>query len=145
MKKLMKIATVLCLVLALALSAAACSSAYQKIEKALTDIGYSVVESDDKADDMKEESEVAVTVHILSNKQKFNAVIVFEFKATDDMIEFYKDSSTMQGLVQDVKDDGTAEEFYNALVEKGIAKGNCMVMSVNPLAASEVMEAVKNA
>ena len=51
----------------------------------------------------------------------------------------------MQGLVQDVKDDGTAEEFYNALVEKGIAKGNCMVMSVNPLAASEVMEAVKNA
>ena len=89
MKKLMKIATLLCLVLALALSAAACSSAYQKIEKALTDIGYSVVESDDKADDMKEESEVAVTVHILSNKQKLNAVIVFEFKATDDMIEFY--------------------------------------------------------
>ena len=145
MKKLFKLATLLCLVLALSVSAMACSSAYKKIEKALTDIGYSVVESDSNADKMKGESDIAVTVHVLSNKTKANAVIVFEFKATDDMMTFYKESSTMRGFVKDVKDDGTAEEFYNALVEKGIAKGNCMVMSINLFVSQEVYDAVKGA
>lgn len=151
MKKVAKI-LVLVLTLVLSLTMVACSS-YKKVEKALVDIGYAVIESDTTAENMKEESDVAVKMHILSNKDsikftetlKLNIVIVLEFKATDDMIEYYKDSDTMQGLVQDVKDDGSAKEFYDSLVEKGLAKGNCLVISTNPLAAETVMNAIKNA
>jgi hypothetical protein len=72
---------------------------------------------------------------------KMNVVIVFEFKTTDDMMELYKESDTLKGFVSDVKADGTAKEFYDSLVEKGYANGNCMVFSTNPLAADDVKTA----
>lgn len=151
MKKLAKILT-LALVVVLSLTMVACSS-YKKVEKALVNIGYAVIESDDTANNVKEESDVAITMHVLSNKDslkateiyKLNVVMILEFKATDDMIEYYKDSDTMQGFIKDVKDDGTAKEFYDSLVEKGLANGNCLVISTNPIAAEAVMEAVKGA
>lgn len=151
MKKLAKILT-LALVVVLSLTMVACSS-YKKVEKALVNIGYAVIESDDTANNVKEESDVAITMHVLSNKDslkaieiyKLNVVMILEFKATDDMIEYYKDSDTMQGFIKDVKDDGSAKEFYDSLVEKGLANGNCLVISTNPAAAEDVMEAVKGA
>ncbi len=151
MKKLAKILTV-ALALVLCVTMFACSS-YGKVERALANIGYEKIESDKDAEKMESESEIAVTTHVFSNKDslalteayKINVVIVFEFEATDEMKEFYADSETMQGFVKDVKDDGTAEEFYNALVEKGLANGNCLVISVNPLAYEDVTTAVKNA
>lgn len=151
MKKLIKIVSML-LLASTFLFLVACSS-FGKIEKALQEIGYAVIETDDKAEQIEEESEVAVTTYVFSNKDslaltefaKINLVFVFEFKATEDMKEFYEDSSTLQGLVEDVKEDGSAEEFYDALVEKGLAKGNCLVISTNILVASEVADAIKNA
>ncbi len=154
MKKLVKILTLICLVTAFALTLVACSS-YGKIEKALLDRGYAVIESSDEADDMQEESDVAVTVHVLSNADSLsglevlgaNVVIVLEFNTTEDMKEYYEDSNTMQGLVEDVKEDGSAKEFYDSLVEKGYANGNCLVLCVS-LNASEIQavrELVKNA
>ena len=47
--------------------------------------------------------------------------------------------------ISDVKEDGTAEEFYNSLVEKGFANGNCIVISTNPVCLSEICEIIKNA
>lgn len=152
MKKLTKALTLL-LIVAITATLVACNT-FGKVQKALEEIGYKAVEtSNDTAEDMENESEVAVTVHLFSNADsisvaefaKINTVIVFEFKATKDMIEFYKDSDTMQGLIKDMKEDGTAEEFYNELVEKGYANGNCLVMSINFLASDEVCEAIKNA
>ena len=61
------------------------------------------------------------------------------------MREFYKDSATLQDFISDVKEDGTAEEFYNSLVEKGFANGNCIVISTNPVCLSEICEIIKNA
>ena len=153
MKKTIQLLTLLVLTTVIALSMVACGSAYGKVEKALVDIGYAVVESDTSADAMEGESDVAVTTHVLTNKDslglleiaKLNVVIVFEFKATDDMKEFYTDSSTMQGLVADIEKDGSAEEFYNALVEKGYAKGNCLVISTNVLQSETVRNAIKAA
>lgn len=152
MKKFTKALTVLLIVLATA-TLVACNT-FGKVQKALEEIGYKAVEtSNDTAEDMENESEVAVTVHLFSNADsisvaeiaKINTVIVFEFKATKDMIEFYKDSDTMQGLLKDIREEGSAEEFYNKLVEEGYANGNCLVMSVNFLVAGEVREAIKNA
>lgn len=153
MKKLAKILT-LTLAFVLCLGMFACSS-YGKVEKALVNIGYAKVETDDAgtSDKMQDESDVAVKVHLFSNKDslkateiyKLSMVIVFEFNATEDMKKFYTESETMQGLVKDVQDEGSAEEFYNALVEKGLANGNCLVLSVNPVVYEEVANAVKNA
>ncbi len=143
MKKLTKILT-LVLVIALSLTMVACSS-YKKVEKALVNIGYETIQQNDTADKMKDESDVAVKMHLLS--KGISVVCVFEFKATDDMIEYYKDSNTMQGFMQDVKEDGSAKEFYDDLVEKGLAKGNCLVLclSLNPFEAKTVADAIKNA
>ncbi len=153
MKKLLKIVT-LTLVFVLCLFSVACSS-YGKIEKALNDAGYAAIKVEDnaEAEKMKSESDIAVTIHVFSNKDtvtvaeiaKINAVFVFEFNATEDMKAYYEDSATMQGLVKDVQEEGSAEEFYNDLKEKGLVNGNCLVFGVNPLCAQAIADLVKNA
>ena len=150
MKKLLKLICIT-LVLALCLSLTACSS-YGKIEKALNGIGYTVIETNSTGEKMQEESEVAVKAHFMSNAESLSAleiakitnVIIIEFNKTDDMLEFYNESDTLKGLVSDVKKDGTAEEFYNSLVEKGLANGNCLVLAIG-LDYKNVNSAVKNA
>lgn len=153
MKRITKLLILLCLVVAIATSLVACGSTYGKVEGALKNIGYKVVQTSNEAEDIKEESDVVVTPHILSNADslglteayKLNIVIVFEFRATDEMLEMYKESDTLKGFIKDVKDDGSAQEFYNSLVEKGYANGNCLIFSTNPLAESEVKTAIKQA
>ena len=152
MKNLVRIVTLM-LVLAIAVTLVGCST-FNKVDKALTEIGYTKIENNEKAEELeKEENEVAVKIHAYSNAEslslleaaKINFVLVLEFNATKDMKAYYEDSATLQGLVADIAEDGTAEEFYNKLVEKGYANGNCLVISVNPLSANDVKEAVKNA
>ncbi len=150
MKKLLKLISVT-LVLVLCFSLTACSS-YGKLEKALTDIGYSVIETAEEGEEMQEESEVAVKAHYMSNAESLSVleilntttVIIFEFNSTDDMLEFYNESDTLKGLISDVKEDGTAKEFYDSLVEKGLANGNCLVLAIG-LDYNNVTNAVKNA
>ena len=144
MKKLLMTITSIALLLTLSLSLVACSS-YGKIEKALEEIGYAKVESSQEAEDLEEESEVPVTMHVFSNTAKLDMVIVMEFKSTDEMKEYYEDSNTLQGLVKDIKEDGSAKEFYDSLVEKGYANKNCLVININPFVADAVKTAVKNA
>lgn len=154
MKKLLMTITSIALLLTLSLSLVACSS-YGKIEKALEEIGYAKIESSQEAEDIKKESEVPVTMHVFSNKDslglteiaKLNIVIVMEFKSSDEMKEYYEDSNTLQGLVQDIEEDGSAKEFYDSLVEKGYANGNCLVISntLSKTSADAVKTAVKNA
>ncbi len=146
--------TSIALLLTLSLSLVACSS-YNKIEKALEKIGYAKIESSQEAEDMEKESEVAVTMHVFSNKDslslteigKLNTVIVMEFKSTDEMKAYYEDSNTLQGFIEDIKKDGSAKEFYDSLVEKGYANKNCLVISItlSKTSADAVKDAVKNA
>ena len=153
MNKKMKAMILVVMSVFVAICCIACTSSYGKIEKALEEAGYEKIQSNEEAEQMQTESDVAVTVHLFSNKNsiglmelaKLNVVIVFEFKATEDMKEFYEESSTMQGLIKDIQEDGSAEEFYNKLVEKGYANGNCLVISTNLLVANEVANIVKEA
>ena len=154
MKKIIMALSSIAIILVLSLSLIACSS-YGKIEKALEKIGYAKIESSQEAEDMEKESDVAVKMYVFSNKDslglteigKLNTVIVMEFSSTDKMKDYYKDSDTLQGLVKDVKEDGSAKEFYDSLVEKGYANGNCLVISItlSSASANAVKEAVKGA
>ena len=154
MKKSIRLLTFL-LILTIAITLVGCST-FNKVDKALTEIGYEKIESNDDAKDTKkdaEESEYSITVHVYSNKNnisvaeilKVNTVMVLEFKATKDMKEYYEQSNTLQGFIKDIEEDGSAEEFYNKLVEKGYANGNCLVFSFNLLVADEVKTAIKGA
>ena len=154
MKKIIMALSSIAIILVLSLSLIACSS-YGKIEKALEKIGYAKIESSQEAEDMEKESDVAVKMYVFSNKDslglteigKLNTVIVMEFNSTEEMKNYYEDSNTLKGIVEDVKEDGSAKEFYDSLVEKGYANGNCLVISItlSSASANAVKDAVKNA
>lgn len=143
------------LVIVTVLSLAACSSKYGALKKAFEKEGY--VESEQvetwsntiKAECGKAEDEDMVTnVHVLTKAGSLvfdsKIVLILEFKATDDMIEFYKNSATAQGISKDISEKTDAKAFYNELVEAGYAKGNCFVIPV-AINANEITTIVKNA
>ena len=141
MKKLLKLSTLL-LSLVLLFNFAACSS-YGKVEKALKDIGYEVVdtEENDLSKDAKNDERVA-NVHVLSNNTKLTVVIVIEFRATDELVDYFKESNTLKGLVKDIKEDGTVDEIYNALKTAGLVHKNCIVAPIG-FDAENVLKTIK--
>ena len=147
MKKFFKLTALLVAVLAMTFVLTACGSSFKKVEKALTGIGYEKIESTSQADKYTQGTDVAVDATCFKKVDGLNTniVIVLEFDATDDMKEFYADSDAFRGLVKDIKDEGTAEEFHTALENAGLAKGNCLVFSINPLENNAVTSAIKNA
>lgn len=145
----------LVLVLVTALSLVACSSKYGALKKAFEKEGYTESEQVEtwsktiKAECGKAEDEDMVTnVHVLTKAGSLiidtKVVLILEFKATDDMIEFYKNSSTAQGVYKDLTEKTDAKAFYNELVEAGYAKGNCFVIPI-AINANEITTIVKNA
>lgn len=148
MKKFSKILAVL-LTVCLTITLAACSS-YGKIEKAFKNAGYSVVESDKTESWETSGEEYGVTAHYLEKKETLSTfgVIILEFKATDDMLEFYENNEMVRDLLTGISQNEDAKDFYNGLVETGFANGNCMVFpaSVSSLVAlPKILEIVKNA
>lgn len=133
-----------------ALTFAACSS-YGSLEKAFTDAGYTKSEQlDGTAEDIKafcEKDEIAVTAHAFAKKSGIttDVVLILEFNSTDDMKKLYDDSETVKGLVKDVANNEDAKEFYKTLENAGYAKGNCLVLSINPFNRADVIEIVKKA
>ena len=147
MKKSLRLVSLLVAILAMTFVLTACGSSFKKVENALVDIGYEKIESTAQADKYTSETDLAIDATCFKKIDGFNTnfVVVLEFKKTQDMQEFYADSATFRGLVADIKADGTAQEFHSALEQKGFAKGNCLVFSVNPLEFDAVTNAIKNA
>ena len=147
MKKFFKLTALLVAVLAMTFVLTACGSSFGKVEKALEGIGYEKMESSSAADSYTSETDLAVEATCFKKVDglKTNIVIVLEFEATEDMKEFYADSEAFRGLIKDVQEDGTAEEFHASLEDAGLAKGNCLVFSINPLEYNAVTSAIKNA
>ncbi|MBQ7407779.1 MAG: hypothetical protein IJW13_00675 [Clostridia bacterium] len=148
MKKLSKI-IVLVLVVAAAVNMVACST-YGKLQKAFTEAGYTEqTELDAVTNNIKselgksEEDSLAIELHLFT--KGLTSALIVEFKATDDMLEFYKNSETAQGLVKDVSENEDAKAFYNSLVEAGYANGNCLVVPISLFYADEIKNIVKNA
>ncbi len=149
MKKLFKLTT-LALVIVLSLFAVGCSS-YGKLEKAFLDNGYEIVtELDESTNDIKAELEaegLVVTIHGFKKTGILGGdfVTVIEFNATEDLVKAYTESDTVKGFVSDVQNDENVQTIYNTLVDLGFAKGNCLVLSTNPLNMLSVCQIVKNA
>ena len=149
MKKFLKTTTLL-MVLTMLLNLVACSS-FGKVQKALEDKGYAIVENEENdASKEAKDDERVTNFYVFTNKDslslaealKLTVVVVTEFKATDDLIDYYKDSKTMQGIVADIKEDGTAEQIYSDLKEAGLACGNCLIIPIG-FDAENVLNAIK--
>lgn len=148
MKKLLKIGTLL-LAVAMLFNLVACSS-FGKVQKALEDVGYKLVENEkNETSQEAEESEKVVNVYMFTNKEslegidkiKTTLVTVIEFKSTKELVEYFKESNTLQGIVQDLEEDGSIEEIYNELKDEGFACGNCLIIPLG-LDAETVLEAI---
>lgn len=148
MKKLLKIGTLI-LIVTMLFNLVACSS-FGKVQKTLEGIGYQLVENKETdASTEAEESEKVVNVHIFTNGNSISAleiykltlVTVIEFKSTKELVEYFKESNTLQGIVQDLEEDGSIEEIYNELKDEGFACGNCLIIPVG-LDAETVLEAI---
>ncbi len=149
MKKLLRTTTLL-IVLTMLLNLVGCSS-IGKVKRALEDKGYDIVENEEnQASKEAKDDERVTNFHIFTNKDslslsnayKITVVVVAEFKATDELIDYYKDSETMQGIVADIQEDGTAEQIYENLKEVGLACGNCLIIPIG-LDADNVLGAIK--
>lgn len=69
---------------------------------------------------------------------------ILEFKATDDMKEFYDDNKVIRDAISGITSNEDAQEFYKSLEEKGFANGNCLVIPIADV-AGEIPTIVKNA
>ena len=140
MKKFTKLLSLL-LVFALALSVVACSS-YGKVEKALEDIGYTVVENSDKEEQYKDDENVT-NVHVFEKSTLLGKeyVIVLEFKSTEKLVEYFNESDTLKGFVSDLSKDEDVKAIHAKLEESGLVCENCLVFSLS-LDFVDVMEKI---
>ncbi len=154
MKKLSKICAI-ALLIVMSLSLVACVNTYPKVKKAFEDAGYTqsetveAVTKDLLAATENEGKDIAVTMHVFlkGGLVTGNKAIILEFKATDDMIDYYKNNEIVRDAVSAVINDEDAKSFYNSLVEAGYANGNCMLVPVGITgeALTEMTTIMKNA
>lgn len=154
MKKLNKICAI-ALLIVMSLSLVACVNTYPKIKSAFEDAGYKQSETfegyakDFKSITNNENKEIAVTAHAFGKLDGLKPLIaiILEFKATDDMIDYYKNNEIVRDAVSAVINDENAKSFYNSLVEAGYANGNCMLIPIGVTgdAITETTTIMKNA
>ena len=146
MKKLTKILSLI-LALAMAISLVACANSYGKIKRAFEKAGYEVIETEETANWEEWTSEYGCKVHYFQKTEGIlkQPAIILEFKATDDMLDLYKNNEEVRVFLQDASNNEDAKEFYNSLVEKGYANGNCMVIPLSLTGYQSVLDIVKNA
>lgn len=147
MKKVSKVlAAVLCVCLSI-ITLTACSK-YDALLKAFEEEGYKEnTEFTTVIDGIKEElekEEYAVELHYLDKGNLTGGALIIEFKSTKELQEAYKDSNTLQGFVQDVKENEDIKDVYNALVDAGYAKGNCLILPLSAVNYIEITKIVKS-
>ena len=149
MKLLTKIVSLI-LIVAISLTAIACSS-YGKVERAFINEGYEVVKLSDKAKEYDDEAkEYGVSTHYLEKKETLSTlgVVILEFNSTDDMKEYYDDNEIVREVLETITSSEDAKEFYDSLVDAGFANGNCLVLPATisaVLAIKSITKIVKNA
>ena len=149
MKKILKLSALL-LTIMMMLNLVACSS-FSKVKSALEDAGYAIVTNEENNVSKEAKNDERVTnLHVFTNAQSLTAlevlkvtiVVVIEFKATEELVEYFQESDTLQGLVTDIKEDGTADEIYAELKAAGLVHKNCIVAPIG-LDATNVLNIIK--
>ena len=149
MKKLVKLSALL-LAITMLFTLAACSF-FNEVKTTLEEAGYEIVQNEENnVTEEAEEDERVTNLHVFTNGNsltalevyKLTTVVVIEFKATEELIQYFKDSDTLQGLVTDIQEDGTADEIYAELKAKGFAHRNCIIVPIG-LDATRVLDLIK--
>lgn len=149
MKKTTRILTFILLAVLCLVTLTSCGK-YNALRKAFEKEGYEENQTvEGVAADIKKEiekDEVTVNVHILTNTSATlkPSVMIIEFKATEDLVNAYKDSSTMQGLVKDVQNSEDVKAVYQSLVDAGHAKGNCLCIPLSLVYYKDITDIVKS-
>lgn len=149
MKKTTRILTFILLAVLCLVTLTSCGK-YNALRKAFEEEGYEENQTvEGVAADIKKEiekDEVTVNVHILTNTSATlkPSVMIIEFKATEDLVNAYKDSSTMQGLVKDVQNSEDVKAVYQSLVDAGHAKGNCLCIPLSLVYYKDITDIVKS-
>ena len=127
MKKFTKLLSLL-LVFALAFSIVACSS-YGKVEKAITELGFTVVENSNQEEQYKDDENVT-NVHVFEKATLLGKdyVVVLEFKSTEKMVNYFNESDTLKGLASDISKNEDIKAMHAKLEEVGFACDNCLVI-----------------
>lgn len=128
MKTITKILSLM-LIFTLSISMMACSS-YGKVEKALTDLGYAVVENSDQGEQYKDDENIT-NVYIFEKSAIIGKkyVTVLEFKSTEKLVEYFNESDTLKGLVSDLSKNEDLKAMHAKLEEYGLACDNCLIFS----------------
>ena len=149
MKKLVKLSALL-IAITMLFTLTACSY-FNEVKTTLEEAGYQIVQNEENnVTQEAEEDERVTNLHVFTNgnsltaleSYKLTTVVVIEFKATKELVEYYKESDTLQGAVTDIKEDGTAEEIYNQLKSAGFAHRNCIIVPIG-LDAVTVLNIIK--
>ena len=149
MKKLFKL-TPLLLLVTMAFNLIACTS-YFKVKNTLENIGYDIIKNQESdAPNQAKDDERVAKVYVFTNSNsltglgalKPTVVTVIEFKSINELVEYYKESATIQGIVADIEKDGTAEEVYYQLKRAGLVCGNCIIIPIG-LDYNNVLNAIK--
>lgn len=148
MKKMMLKMLGLVLVAVCALFLVGCSS-YNTVKKAFEKEEYTENKDLDsvtkKIKEELEKEDFAIELHLLcKNGELTNNALIIEFKSTEKMVEAYESSDTIKGIVSDVKNSEDINEVYKALEEAGYAKGNCLIIPLTVIHASEIKGIVKS-
>lgn len=146
------VSKVLAVALTVLLAAAllvSCSSKYKTLENAFVKAGYAVNEDFTAlADSIKsklEKEEYAVEMHMLTKTGPITSVLIIEFRTTKELVDAYRDNENIRDLVRAAAEDEDVQKAYAKLVEKGFAKGNCLVVPLSIFYIDEITEIVKNA
>lgn len=149
MKKILKLSLLL-LTMIMLVNFVACSS-FNKVKSALEDAGYAVVENEENSVSKEAEEDERVTnIHIFTNAQSLTGfevlnvtiVVVIEFKETKELVEYFQESNILQGIVADIKEEGTTDEIYAELKAAGLAYKNCIIAPIG-LDAGNVLNIIK--
>ncbi|MGM9664533.1 MAG: hypothetical protein ACI3XF_06810 [Eubacteriales bacterium] len=150
MKKTVRFLSMVLVFVMVATMLTSCGSKYPALEKAFMEKDYEVNATfTSVADSIKaelEKEEYAVELHMLTKTSGVipPSVLIIEFKTTQEMVEAYNESATIQGLVQDISENEDVNEVYSALEKAGYACGNCLCVPLAILSINEITNIVKS-
>lgn len=130
MKKLVKVLSLALVAVAL-FSLVACNS-YPNVKKAFENEGYSESTALEGAmSSLKtslEKEETSINIHYLYKIADLRGALIIEFKATQDMKDAIANNSELQTQLKGIVNDTDVQNLYQAAVDKGIVKGNCLLV-----------------
>ncbi len=140
MKKFTKLLSLI-LIFVLAMGVTACSScenesSYDKLTKAITELGYNIEQNSKEASNYKDDD--IVNVYVFAKKYNLGEsyitarVIVLEIDSVDDVDDVYEDldiPATVKNLIHEIIHGSETKSVYDNLKKAGAAYDNFLIIN----------------